>query len=487
MKADNPFFELPYESVLESLGDDFYDRVQPATFPKSLLRFGNDDLLPLLGLVPGTVTDQHFIEAFGQFQAKCSQPTRSGLALRYHGHQFGQYNPYLGDGRGFLYGQVRSVTGKLLDLGTKGSGQTPHSQGRDGRMSLLGGVREVLAAEALHQLGVPTSRVLSLVETGEALNRDDEPSPTRSAVMVRLSQTHIRFGTFERLEYYDRPDLIRQLLNHVIQYYYNHLWQQPDQDVQFYAELVQRTAQLVAQWMAAGFCHGVLNTDNMSIMGEGFDYGPYAFIETYSPYFTAATFDRWGRYSYRNQPQICRWNLEMLQRPLALVMPKEELETVLESFTKLYDQAYHQAMLRKLGFADLPDTDAEALIRLTLEFLFTTQVGYHDFFQELQRQFSSQWREDPTAVFTDLSFLESAEQALAFKPWQTLYHQLLKQQPDKEIAAIAQRLKHHNPRTVLSQPAIAAIWTAIDQADDWTPFSHLIANFIDHSHLSRSV
>ena len=475
MNADNPFFELPYESALESLGGAFYDRVQPATFPQFLLRFGNSDLLPLLGLAPEMVTAQHFIEAFGQFQRQPHQQQRSGLALRYHGYQFGQYNPYLGDGRGFLYGQVRAVNGQLLDLGSKGSGQTPHSQGRDGRMSLLGGVREALAAEALHGLGIPTSRVLSLVETGEALERADEPSPVRSAVMVRLSQSHIRFGNFERLEYHDRPDLIRQLLDHVIQHYYRHLWQDPDQDLQFYAELVQRTAQLVAQWMAAGFCHGVLNTDNMSITGEGFDYGPYAFIETYSPYFTSASFDLWGRYSYRNQPTICRWNLEMLQRPLALMMPKEEMEGVLESFTEMYDRAYYQAMLHKLGFEYLPDVDAEALISLTLEFLFMTQIGYHRFFQELQRQFSEQWRENPAAIFADLSFLDSADQAIALKPWQILYHQLLKQRAETEMAAVAQRLKRHNPTTVLLQPTIAAVWTAIDQADDWNLFSKYIS------------
>lgn len=477
MQASNPFFELPYEPVLASLGDDFYDRVQPAKFPQSCLRFRNNKLLPLLGLDPDGITDQHFVDAFGQFQRHPLQKPWSGLALRYHGYQFGQYNPYLGDGRGFLYGQFRTASGQLLDLGTKGSGQTPHSQGRDGRLSLLGGIREILAAEILHGLGIPTSRVLSLVETGETLARADEASSSRAAVMVRLSQSHIRFGTFERLEYYDRPDLIRRLLDHVIQHYYPHLWQSPAQDIYFYAELVQRTASLVAQWMATGFCHGVLNTDNMSILGEGFDYGSYAFIETYSPYFTAASFDRGGRYSYRNQPSICRWNLEMLQRPLALVMPKAAMEEVLESFTAAYDRAYAQAMVRKLGFASLPEADAEALIHLTLQFLFTTQVGYQRFFQELRRQFCAVWREEPTAIFTDRSFLHSAGQAIALRNWQVFYHQLLWQRPAAEMDAIAQRLKRYNPKTPLSQATLANIWTAIEQADDWQPFTDVISDF----------
>lgn len=471
MPATNPFFDLPYESAFAALGKDFYDRVQPASFPHPRLRFRNDDLLPRLGITPAAVGDRHFTAAFGQFQAL---PAQQGLALRYHGHQFGQYNPYLGDGRGFLYGQVRTVDGTLADLGTKGSGQTPHAHGRDGRLSLLGGVREALAAEALHGLGVPTSRVLSLIETGESIAREDEPSPARGAVMMRLSQTHIRFGTFERLEYYDRPDLIRQLLDHVIHYYYRHLETAADRDVQFYAELVQRTAHLVAQWMAVGFCHGVLNTDNMSVTGEGFDYGPYAFIETYSPYFTAASFDRWGRYSYRNQPSVCRKNLEMLQKPLSLVMSPAAMEAALDSFTPCYDRAYRQAMLRKLGFEALPDHEAEALINLTVQFLFSTQTNYSAFFQALRQQFSPTWQTHPKAILADLSFLRSAEQALALQEWRGLYHQLLGRQSPAELGAIAQRLQQHNPTTALSESVIADVWKAIAESDNWHPFHQLM-------------
>jgi uncharacterized protein YdiU (UPF0061 family) len=189
----NPLLNLQYEPMMENLGDDYYDIVAAADFSSHFLRYRNDRLLPLLGLKPELVTDGDFIAAFGQFSG-----VRPFLALRYHGYQFGAYNPFLGDGRGFLYGQVRGVDGNLYDLGTKGSGRTPYSRSADGRLTLKGGVREVLAGEALHQLGVDTSRCLSLIETGEALWRGDEPSPTRSSVMVRLSKSHIRFGTLER-------------------------------------------------------------------------------------------------------------------------------------------------------------------------------------------------------------------------------------------------------------------------------------------------
>ncbi|MGC1199702.1 MAG: YdiU family protein, partial [Geitlerinemataceae cyanobacterium] len=306
----NPFLLLDYEPALESLGDRYYDIVTAAEFPQHILRFRNDDLLPRLGLEPEEVDDRNFIESFGKFEG-----VRPFLALCYHGYQFGEYNSRLGDGRGFLYGQVRGTDGELYDFGTKGSGRTPYSRGGDGCLTLKGGVREVLAAEMLHRLGVRTSRCLSLIETWEQLWRGDEPSPARSSVMVRFSRSHIRFGTFERLRYLRRPDLIEQLLDHVIEQYYSHLvipfnLQSGTIDKQeiydrFYTELVQRVAELAAQWMAAGFCHAVLNTDNMSITGESFDYGPYAFVPTYNPKFTAAYFDYYGRYCYGNQPLIC--------------------------------------------------------------------------------------------------------------------------------------------------------------------------------------
>lgn len=217
----NPLLALDYEPAFERLGDDFSDRVSAASFPQHILRFRNDDILAQLGL--DAVTDEHFIEAFGKFQGR--DPL---LAMRYHGYQFGTYNPALGDGRGFLYGQVRANDGELYDFGTKGSGTTPYSRGGDGRLTLKGGVREVLAAEMLHRLKVRTSRCLSLIETGEGLWRGDEPSPTRSSVMIRFSRSHIRFGTFERLDALNRKDLIAILLDHVIEIYYPHLINERD-------------------------------------------------------------------------------------------------------------------------------------------------------------------------------------------------------------------------------------------------------------------
>lgn len=461
-QTTNPFFDLNYEPALESLGSEYSDRVQPAKFSQYILRFRNDNLLPILGLNSATVTDRNFLDFGGSFLGK-----QSRLALRYHGYQFGQYNPYLGDGRGFLYGQVRGIDGQLYDFGTKGSGKTPYSQSGDGRLTLKSGVREVLVGEALHYLGVKTSRCLSLVET-EAIIRDGEK--VRGAIMVRLSRSHLRFGTFERLEYYDRPDLIQQLLDHVIKYYYPHLWQRSDSYLCFYAELVRRIAQLVAQWMAAGFCHGVLNTDNMSIIGESFDYGSCAFIDTYNPCFTAASFDRQGRYSYRNQPSVCRWNLAMLQRPLSAVIPTSQMEAVLESFPELYTRYYHQQMLQKLGFDRLSFLETEELIDLTLQFLFLTKVGYQQFFSALRQKFAPQWRENPDAILQDLEYLVSGEEIAILKRWCWFYHQLLLERSSEEIDRIALRLQRVNSTVVLLESEIETIWQAINEYDKWQPF-----------------
>lgn len=475
----NPFLSLPYEPAFENLGEDYYDVVPAAEFPQHILRFRNDDLLPQVGLSSQSVTDADFVEAFGRFETR--QPL---MAMRYHGYQFGEYNPRLGDGRGFLYGQVRGTDGELYDFGTKGSGTTPYSRGGDGRLTLKGGVREVLAAEMLHRLGVRTSRCLSLIETGEALWRGDEPSPTRSSVMVRFSRSHIRFGTFERLHYLGRTDLIQTLLDHVIEYYYPHLMPESSGDryLQFYRELVQRVAELVAQWMSVGFCHAVLNTDNMSITGESFDYGPYAFINQFDPQFTAAYFDYFGRYCYGNQPRVCEWNLQMLQVPLKALLNPLDLEAALTEFDRHYQIAYRERMLQKLGFelgldSVTPDVGDE-LLRLTLQLLWESKVGYHDFFMALRQQFSPDWRDNAQTIF-DQAVNEAPPDHTdavnaSLNQWRQFYHHVLNSLPADEMEAIARRLNRHNPTTVIIRPEIEAIWEPIAQDDNWQPFYDLL-------------
>jgi len=462
--SSNPWLNMGYEPMMENLGDDYFDVVAAAEFPAHFLRFRNDQLLSLLGLSADLVEDTNFIDAFGKFSG-----VRPFLALRYHGYQFGAYNPFLGDGRGFLYGQIRGVNGNLYDLGTKGSGRTPYSRTADGRLTLKGGVREVLAGEALHQLGVRTSRCLSLIETGESLWRGDEPSPTRSAVMVRLSESHIRFGTLERLHYLKRPDLISKLLDGVISVYYPDILDTEDKYSQFYEQLIKRVAQLAAQWMAAGFCHGVLNTDNMSIAGESFDYGPYAFIPTYNPRFTAASFDYGGRYSYGNQPYICKFNLELLQLPLAMITEQSELEVSLTQFDSYYQEHYLQLMLSKLGFGNDLGILAQELLTQTINLLKTTEISYHGFFAELTQGFNHSWRANSDLILENASF-----STLVTVNWRNLYHKCLNQIPVAEIDSIGDRLSQYNPQTALLRPLIESVWQSIAEENDWQPFSDLV-------------
>ena len=463
-RSSNPLLNMGYEPVMKNLGDDYYDLVAAAKFPAHFLRFRNDQLLPLLGLEPDLVEDVDFIDAFGEFSG-----ARPFLALRYHGYQFGAYNPFLGDGRGFLYGQVRGLDGNLYDLGTKGSGRTPYSRNADGRLTLKGGVREVLAGEALHQLGVKTSRCLSLIETGESLWRSDEPSPTRSSVMVRLSQSHIRFGTLERLHYLQRPDLIRKLLDSVIAVYYPDIPDTEDKYSLFYAELVKRIAHLVAQWMAAGFCHGVLNTDNMSITGESFDYGPYAFITTYDPRFTSASFDYGGRYSYGNQPYICKFNLELLQLPLAMVTEQSDLEFALAQFDSYYQQHYQKLMLLKLGYGGDLGIMANELLTQTINLLRATEISYHGFFAELAQGFNQSWRTNSDLILENAIFCPQVT-----AQWRNLYHKCLNHIPLIAMERVSDRLINHNPPTALLPPLIESVWQSISEENDWQPFSNLV-------------
>ena len=471
----NPILELAYEPNIADLGDEYYDPVPAADFPKHLLRFRNDEVLAKLGLDPTKVSDEQFVDAFGRF-AGFGHPF---LAMRYHGYQFGSYNNMLGDGRGFLAGQVRGTDGELYDFGTKGSGKTPHSRGGDGRLTLKGGVREILASETLHRMGVRTSRTLSIIETGEELWRGDEPSPTRSSVMVRFSRSHVRFGPFERLHYLkmtgrDTTPLVARLLDRVISTYYPEIELSPDPQanadtayVEFYTDLVKRTAALAAQWMAAGFCHAVLNTDNMSITGESFDYGPFAFIETYDRQFTAAYFDYSGRYSYGNQPGICKLNLEMLQTPLGMVVDREAMKSAMESYDEAFFAAYEFEMARKLGFTDLDAETRRNLVKTTVSLFETYELRYPDFFAQLRREFSSAWRDDAARIFPD------AEPPEVLNEWREVYHHLLQTRSDEELGAIAETL-NINPLVVPIRPEIEAIWEPITERDDWEPFYELL-------------
>lgn len=344
-----------------TLGPEFADSVRPASFPRSIIRFRNDRAAATVGL--DGLTDEEWVAHFARFDPL---PNNQGepLAMRYHGHQFRTYNPDLGDGRGFLFAQLREAgTGRLLDLGTKGSGQTPYSRFGDGRLTLKGAVREVLATEMLEALGVPTSRTFSVIETGEELERSDEPSPTRSAVMTRLLHSHIRFGTFQRHAFHDRADLINTLVDQVVELYYPELADTSGsvRAAALLAAVTGCSARLCARWMAAGFVHGVLNTDNLNVTGESFDYGPWRFIPRLDPGFIAAYFDQTGLYAYGRQPEAVFWNLSQLGGALSLLADHDSLIEALNRFAPAYEREFTAAMLARLNLGSRGLEDDAAL------------------------------------------------------------------------------------------------------------------------------
>lgn len=341
--------QAPISQIAHWIGDE----VEAADFPKTILRFRNYRAAKSVGL--DSLSDEDWVRHFGRF-APLEGNLERPLALRYHGHQFRQYNPEIGDGRGFLFAQLRADDGRLLDLGTKGSGTTPHSRFGDGRLTLKGGVREILATEMLEALGVNTSKTFSLIETGEELTRGDEPSPTRSSVMVRLSHSHIRIGTFQRLYVLGLRDEMAELTDYCLTHYPGG---EPPANAPGKGEpaaillhqMVERLAKLAASYMAAGFVHGVLNTDNINITGESFDYGPWRFLPQWNPAFTAAYFDHQGLYAFGRQPEAIQWNLGQMALSLRLICDAPPLIHALERFGTLYEEALAEKWCWRLGFA----------------------------------------------------------------------------------------------------------------------------------------
>ena len=343
----------PYapDTPIAALAGWLGDPVAAANFPEATLRFRNQRWAEAVGL--GGLSDAEWVQHFGRFEplpGNLPQP----LALRYHGHQFRVYNPDIGDGRGFLFAQLRDGAGRLLDLGTKGSGQTPWSRSGDGRLTLKGAVREILATEMLEALGVNTSKTFSVIETGEELFRQDEPSPTRGAVMVRLSHSHVRIGSFQRLAVLEQREELAALVAYSLEQFPGPPppLDAPGRDepaVILLHQVVERLAALAASWMVAGFVHGVLNTDNMNATGESFDYGPWRWLPRWDPAFTAAYFDHGGLYAFGRQPEALHWNCGQLAVALRSLAEAPPLIAALERFGPLYQQALAERFVWRLG------------------------------------------------------------------------------------------------------------------------------------------
>jgi uncharacterized protein YdiU (UPF0061 family) len=430
------------------LGGAFFDPVEAARFPRHVLRHRNQRWAERVGL--DTLTDEEWIRHFGEFEPLPGSFAQK-LALRYHGHQFRTYNPELGDGRGFLFAQLHdAVDGRLLDLGTKGSGQTPWSRHGDGRLTLKGGVREVLATEMLEALGVETSKSFSLIETGESLFRGDEPSPTRSSVLVRLSHSHIRIGTFQRFAFTRSNDEIERLLDHTVRLYLPEAARATvaETAAAFLEAVTMRVAIMGAQWMAAGFVHGVINTDNVNVTGESFDYGPWRFLPTLDPGFTAAYFDESGLYSFGRQPDALLWNLVRLAECLLPLSEQAALETALDSFEPALQRGFAATTLRRLGLASAGDDRDRALATTLWRFLAETRLPYE------QAWFDLRGGRPADPIYAPLR-----ETLADFEPVSDRTHEYFRRPA---------------PCTMLIDE-VEAIWAPIAADDDWSRFDAKLA------------
>ncbi|MFY7962424.1 MAG: protein adenylyltransferase SelO [Elsteraceae bacterium] len=441
------------------LGDGFFDPVEPARFPMHRLRWRNQRWAARVGLASLTETEweAHFAR-FEPLPDGFPQP----LALRYHGHQFRHYNPEIGDGRGFLFAQLHDGQGRLLDLGTKGSGQTPYSRFGDGRLTLKGGLREVMATELLEAFGVYTSKSFSLFETGEALVRGDEPSPTRSSVLTRLSHSHVRIGTFQRQRAENRADRIAALVDHCVRRYMPEA-ERPEtaeRAAAFFAQACRNIARMGAQWMAAGFVHGVLNTDNTVITGESFDYGPYRFLPRYDPRFTAAYFDEGGLYAFGRQPASLLWNLQRLAECLLPICPIEPLQETLERYDALFADSFQEALTRRLGVERLDDAADTQLAKAFFSFLHESGALFEQAVFDWRggRVSASRARSGPQGSLYAGPAFAAFEAALGDRA------------PRPDAGLDHPYFKREKPCSLLYDE-IEAIWASIAAEDDWTLFS----------------
>ncbi|KRA82880.1 protein adenylyltransferase SelO family protein [Altererythrobacter sp. Root672] len=429
-----------------SLADWLGDPVRPADFPRLDLRFRNQRWAKTVGL--DGLSDEAWLGHFGRFEPlpdNLPQP----LALRYHGHQFRVYNPEIGDGRGFTFAQMRDGSGRLLELGTKGSGLTPYSRTADGRLTLKGAVREILATEMLEALGVYTSKTFSVTETGEELERGDEPSPTRSAVLVRLSHSHIRIGTFQRLLAFEEDGHMRQLVDYCLAQFPGPLPPEdaPGRDepaVVLMHQAVERLADLAASYMVAGFVHGVLNSDNMNVTGESFDYGPWRWLPQWDPSFTAAYFDHSGLYSFGRQPEAIRWNLTQLAISLRLLVEAPPLIAAIERFPDLYHQAITRRFCWRLGVVSQGVEADMRLIAAAEQAMRGDGIGPDQFF------FAHRGERNASGALAEV---------LAGYP---------------AVADDHPYWSAEAPQSMLIDE-VEAIWSAIAERDDWQPLHDKVA------------
>ena len=458
-----PLTGLAFENSYARLHPAFYEVVDPTPLPEPHLVAFNSGAAALLDLDPGASADPGLpLYLSGAKRLPGAEP----IAQAYAGHQFGVWVPRLGDGRAFLLGEVRNAHGESWDLHLKGGGQTRFSRGGDGRSVLRSTIREYLASEALHGLGIPTTRALAVVGSELPVVRERVET---AATLLRLAPSHVRFGTFQYFAAQGRTDRVRELADHVIGRHFPELddAREDDRYHRWFGEVCRRTGSLIARWMAAGFAHGVLNTDNMSVLGVTLDYGPYGFLDGYDAGFISNHSDTEGRYAFDRQPAVGLWNCARFGEALlglagkggeiasAASPPRDDWlegwEAELERYREAFDREYGRLMRAKLGLATEREDDA-ALVGEALALLQEGRVDYTRFFRRLNCVNSQQSTVNSrvTTLFADRAGIEA---------WLERYSARLRAEGSVD-AERAERMRRANPKYVLrnwvAQEAIEA-------------------------------
>jgi protein adenylyltransferase len=424
---------LNFDNSYARLPDAFHVKLSPTPMPEPYLVSFNADAASLLDLDPDEARRREFLEYFAGHRLL---PGSEPLAMLYAGHQFGHYVQQLGDGRAILLGEVVNSRGERWDLHLKGAGETPFSRSGDGRAVLRSSIREYLCCEAMHGLGIPSTRALCIVGSDMEVYRE---SIETGATLLRMAPSHVRFGSFEVFFYRGQHAELKTLADYVIALHYPHLSQLTDKYPRFLQEVALRTARLMAHWQAVGFAHGVMNTDNMSILGITLDYGPYGFLDQFDLGFVCNHSDHQGRYAFDQQPEIGAWNVTCLAQALTPLMSVDEAKEAIADYYEVFSQRYVELMSAKLGI--FPGPVASELVTRLLELLHGNKVDYTVFFRRLNGFGSAAGERN--APLRDL-FLERE----AFDGWAESYRAVLAQ-AGSDDAARKTRLDRINPKYVL--------------------------------------
>ncbi len=370
--------DLAFSNRLYKTAPFIFAKVKPEALTSPKIVHINQELLNRLELNPEQITNPTFLRFIN------GDLDFEGLffgASFYSGHQFGQYVPRLGDGRAIMLGEVETSDQHFYELQLKGSGLTPFSRMGDGKAVLRSSIREYLASAHLKALNIPTTEALSLIRGEDDVYRE---TVEKSGVVLRVAESFLRFGHFQYYAHTNQLQELKTLVDFVVDHYFLNFKGHPNSHVLFYQEVVKRTAKLFARWQSVGFCHGVLNTDNLSILGLTLDYGPYGFIENFDQDYICNHSDHEGRYSLGNQPGIGMWNLEMLGNALASLISEEDRKRTLDTYQQIFFVEYKRLLLEKCGLEKIQDSDDDFL-RSLLNMLVVTKLDYTVFFRSLSR------------------------------------------------------------------------------------------------------